>query len=84
MATYVVYAQKNCIEPLSYASTAYVVSSYGPRFFSTVLEKFGQLATIFGQMVYRPPDRKFPVRLCKAASTVSGVWGIYQLPADYI
>ena len=40
----VVYAQtwkvltlKNCIEPLSYASTAYVVASYSPRFFSTVL-----------------------------------------------
>ena len=40
----VVYAQtwqvltlKNCIEALSYASTAYVVASYGPRFFSTVL-----------------------------------------------
>ena len=39
----VVYAQtwqvltlKNCIEPLSYASTAYVVASYGPRFCSTV------------------------------------------------
>ena len=39
----VVYAQtwqvltlKNCIEALSYASTAYVVASYGPRFFSTV------------------------------------------------
>ena len=40
----VVYAQtwqvltlKNCIEALSYARTAYVVASYGPRFFSTVL-----------------------------------------------
>ena len=28
---------KNCIEPLSYASTTYVVASYGPRFCSTVL-----------------------------------------------
>ena len=28
---------KNCIEALSYASMAYVVASYGPRFFSTVL-----------------------------------------------
>ena len=28
---------KNCIEPLSYASTAYVVTSYGPPFCSTVL-----------------------------------------------
>ena len=29
---------KNCysIEPPSYASAAYVVASYGPRFFSTV------------------------------------------------
>ena len=40
----VVYAQtwqvltlKNCIGALSYASTAYVFASYGPRFFSTVL-----------------------------------------------
>ena len=42
----VVYAQKktsqvltlkNCMEPLSCASTAYVVASYGPRFCSTVL-----------------------------------------------
>ena len=38
---------KNCIEPLSYASTAYVVTSYGPRFCSTVLYKFGQLTRIF-------------------------------------
>ena len=29
--------QKNCIELLPYASTAYVVASNGPRFFSTVL-----------------------------------------------
>ena len=40
----IVYAQtwqvltlKNCIEALSSASTAYVVASYGPRFFSNVL-----------------------------------------------
>ena len=38
----VVYAQtwrvltlKNCIEALSYASTAYVVASYAPRFYVT-------------------------------------------------
>ena len=40
----VVYAQtwqvltlKNCFEALSYASSAYVVASYGPLFFSNVL-----------------------------------------------
>ena len=43
------------VEPLSYAITAYVVASYGPRFFSTVLKKFGQLARRFWQMVYRRP-----------------------------
>ena len=43
------------VEPLSYAITAYVVASYGPRFFSTVLKIFGVLARIFCQMVYRPP-----------------------------
>ena len=32
-----VLTKKNCIEPLVYASTAYVVASYGPRFCSTVL-----------------------------------------------
>ena len=35
--TWQVLTMKNCIEPLSYVSTAYVVASYGPRFFSTVL-----------------------------------------------
>ena len=30
----------------------------GPRFCSTVLKRFGQLAKFFGQMVYRPPWQK--------------------------
>ena len=61
MAT-VIYAQtwqvltlKNCIEPLSYASTAYVVASYSPLFSSTVLSNLGNLQEFFGQMVYSPP-----------------------------
>ena len=66
----VVYAQtwqvltlKNCIEALSYASTAYVVASYGPRFFSTVLQKFGQLAWIFWANGLPPPlaERRTPM-----------------------
>ena len=63
----VVYAQtwqvltlKNCIEPLSYASTAYVAASYGSRFFSTVLicKTLGNLQEFFRQMVYRFPWQK--------------------------
>ena len=65
----VVYAQtwevhvltmKNCIEPPSYASMAYVVALYGPRFFSTVSLKFGQLARIFLGKWFTPPVKNCP------------------------
>ena len=51
---------KNCysIEPPSYASTAYVVASYGPRFLSTVSLKVGQLARIFWANSLPPPLAK--------------------------
>ena len=57
----VVYAQtwqvltlKNCMEPFSYASTAYLVASalVSVRLFC---KNLGNLQTFFGQMVYRPP-----------------------------
>ena len=60
----VVYAQtwqvltlKNCIEPFSYASTAYVVAS---ALVSVQLfcKNLSNLQTFFGQMVYRPPWQK--------------------------
>ena len=60
----VVYAQtwevltvKNCMEPFSYASTAYVVASalVSVRLFC---KNLGNLQTFFGQMVYRPPWQK--------------------------
>ena len=60
----VVYAQtwqvstlKSCIEPFSYASTAYVVAS---ALVSVQLfcKNLGNLQKCFGQMVYRPPLAK--------------------------
>ena len=60
----VVYAQtwqvltlKNCMEPFSYASAAYVVASalVSVRLFC---KNLGNLKTFFGQMVYRPPWQK--------------------------
>ena len=60
----VVYAQtwqvltlKNCIEPFSYARTAYVVASalFSVRLFCKTL---GNLKKLFGQMVHRPPRQK--------------------------
>ena len=56
---------KNCysIEPPSYASTAYVAASYGPRFFSTV--RFVNLREFFwANQFTAPPGKKFPLRLC--------------------
>ena len=60
----VVYAQtwqvltlKNCIEPFSNTTTAYVVASalVSVRLFCKNLSK---LQKVFGQMVYRPPLAK--------------------------
>ena len=60
----VVYAQtwqvltlKNCMEPFSYASTAYLVASalVSVRLFC---KNLGNLQKFFGQMVYRPPWKK--------------------------
>ena len=60
----VVYAQtwqvltlKNCMEPFSYASTAYLVASalVSVRLFC---KNLGNLEKFFGQMVYRPPWQK--------------------------
>ena len=60
----VVYAQtwqvltvKNCMEPFSYASAAYVVASalVSVRLFC---KNLGNLQKFFGQMIYRPPLAK--------------------------
>ena len=50
---------KNCIEPPSYASTAYVVASYGPRFCSTVFVKiWATYKNFLGKWFTAPPWQK--------------------------
>ena len=46
---------KNCIEPPSYASTAYVVASF---LFNCFCKNLGNLQEFYGQMVYCPPLAK--------------------------
>ena len=67
----VVYAQtwqvltlKNCIEPLSYASTAYVVASYGPRFFDCFVKIWATCKNFLGNWFTASPGKKLPVHLC--------------------
>ena len=54
--TWQVLTLKNCMEPFSYASTAYVVASalVSVRLFC---KNLGNLQNFLGQMVYRPPSR---------------------------
>ena len=55
--TWQVLTLKNCMEPFSYASAAYVVASalVSVRLFC---KNLGNLKKLFGQMVYRPPWQK--------------------------
>ena len=51
---------KNCysIEPPSYASTGYVVASFGLVSFLLFRKNLSNLREFFGQIVYRPPWQK--------------------------
>ena len=55
---------KNCIEPPSYARTAYVVAIW-PSFLFDSFVKIWETCEIFlGKWFTAPPGKKFPVRLC--------------------
>ena len=49
---------ENCIEPTSYASTAYVVAIWPSFLFRLFCKNLGHLREFFGQMVYCPPWQK--------------------------
>ena len=87
----VVYAQtwqvltlKNCIEPFSYSSTAYVVASalVSGR---PICKNLSNLQKIFGQMVYGPPWPKIartPMIIYVAKNVVKNVYIVF-LTANY-
>ena len=54
---------KNCIEPPPYARTAICCCNMALISFRLFRKNLGNLRDFFGQMVYRPPGKKFPVRL---------------------
>ena len=55
---------KNCIEALSYASTAYVVASYG-LVFDCFVKIWATCKNFLGKWFTVPPGRKLPVRICE-------------------
>ena len=73
---------KNCTEPPSYATTAYVVGIWSSYSFRLFRKNLGNLRDVFGQMVYRPPPpgKKFPVRLWKFQT---GIFVEWKAPNDF-
>ena len=85
----VVYAQiwqvltpKNCMEPFSYASAAYVVASalVSVRLFCKHL---GNLPKFFGQMVYRPPWQRIARTPMRTTHATLVNWSLAMLRWPY-
>ena len=55
---------KNCIEPPSYASTAYVVAIWSSFLFDSFVKIWGTCDNFLGKWSTAPPGKKIPVRLC--------------------
>ena len=74
---------KNCTEPHSYATTAYVVRIWPSFSFRLFRKNLGNLRDVFGQTVFRPPPppgKKFPVRLWKFQT---GIFVEWKAPYDF-
>ena len=54
---------KNCIEPPSYASTAYVVAIWPSFLFNSFVKIWDTCENFLGKSFNAPPWQKFPVRL---------------------
>ena len=54
---------KNCIEPPSYASTAYVVAIWPSFLFDSFVKIWDTCENFLGKWFTAPPGKKFPVRL---------------------
>ena len=55
---------KNCVEPPSYARTAYVVAIWPSFLFDSFVKIWATCEVFLGKWFAAPPGKKFPVRLC--------------------
>ena len=55
---------KNCIEPPSYARTAYVVAIWPSFLFDSFIKIWATCEIFLGKWFTAPPGKKIPVRLC--------------------
>ena len=59
-----VLTMKNCVEPPSYARTAYVVAIWPSFLFDSFVKIWATCEVFLGKWFTAPPGKKFPVRLC--------------------
>ena len=57
---------ENCLEPTSYASTAYVVAIWPSFLFDYFVKIWDTCENFLGKWFTAPPGKKFPLRLCLA------------------
>ena len=60
---------KNCIEPPSYARTAYVVAIWPSFLFDSFVKIWATCEIFLGKWFTAPPGKKFPVRLWRWCHT---------------
>ena len=61
---------ENCIEPTSYASTAYVVAIWPSFLFDSFVNIWDTCENILGKWFTAPPGKQFPVRLWEGIGLV--------------
>ena len=61
---------ENCIEPTSYASTAYVVAIWPSFLFDSFVKIWDTSENFLGKWFTAPPGKKFPVRLWEGIGLV--------------
>ena len=72
----------NCIEPPSYARTAYVVAIWPSFLFDSFVKIWATCQIFLGKWFTAPPGKKFPVRLSKNGNpllfpvTQARYWGV--------
>ena len=68
---------KNCIEPPSYASTAYVVAIWPSFLFDSFVKIWDTCENFLGKWFTAPPGKKFPVRLWACRFLYAGFYCIF-------
>ena len=68
---------KNCVEPPSYASTAYVVAIWSSFLFDSFVKIWYTCENFLGKWFTAPPGKKFPVRLWACRFLYAGFYCIF-------